>query len=110
MILIIGDLYQGKREYALNKYGHDKSYFNDLECLVKTEMSVQGNDDDIKRVVLQKVLEHDVVIANAGYAGLTPIDDKERQFTEIYGRILTELAARAERVERVVCGIGMILK
>ena len=38
--------------------------------------------------------------------GLVPIDAFDREYREAAGRICTELAAEAARVDRVVCGIA----
>ena len=43
----------------------------------------------------------------AGGSDRTPSDRKWREKT---GRICTELAAKADSVTRVVCGIGILLK
>ena len=42
--------------------------------------------------------------------GIVPGDRFEREYRERTGRILIDLAARAERVERVICGIGQRIK
>lgn len=42
--------------------------------------------------------------------GLVPVDEFERACREQTGRICTQLARAAGRVDRVVCGIGVTLK
>ncbi|HIT64383.1 MAG TPA: bifunctional adenosylcobinamide kinase/adenosylcobinamide-phosphate guanylyltransferase [Candidatus Ventrimonas merdavium] len=42
--------------------------------------------------------------------GIVPMDPLERAYRERVGRIQIRLAARADRVERVFCGIGQRLK
>ena len=53
----------------------------------------------------------DVVIVTdeIGY-GIVPADPFEREYREMAGRICTELAAYAKRVDRVICGIGKEIK
>ncbi|MBP6421033.1 MAG: bifunctional adenosylcobinamide kinase/adenosylcobinamide-phosphate guanylyltransferase, partial [Agathobacter sp.] len=42
--------------------------------------------------------------------GIVPLDSFEREYRERLGRLLCEIAAKAERVERIVCGIGQRIK
>ena len=42
--------------------------------------------------------------------GIVPIDAFERQYREKTGRILIEAAKKADKVVRVICGVGQILK
>ncbi len=51
-----------------------------------------------------------VIICDEIGNGIVPGDRFEREYRERTGRILIELAARAERVERVICGIGQRIK
>lgn len=51
-----------------------------------------------------------VIVTNELGCGVVPIDPAERFWREAVGRICTCLAARADEVVRVSCGIGMRLK
>ena len=51
-----------------------------------------------------------VIISDEIGNGIVPLDAFEREYRERTGRILVELAARAEEVERVICGIGQKIK
>ena len=51
-----------------------------------------------------------VIISNEIGNGIVPMDAFERTYREQTGRILVALAARAEEVERVICGIGQKIK
>lgn len=51
-----------------------------------------------------------VLITNELGYGVVPCDGKDRRWREATGRICTKLAKKAEKVTRVVCGIGMDLK
>ena len=42
--------------------------------------------------------------------GIVPVDAFERMYREQVGRILIEVAKRADRVERVICGLGQRIK
>lgn len=110
MRLIIGDLFQGRKEYAISKYGESITIYSELADFIKEELKSNNTQEEIISNVLNIAERYDVVIAEESYGGLTPIDYEERVFTEIYGRTLVELANLAMSVERVVCGIGITLK
>lgn len=42
--------------------------------------------------------------------GIVPMEQFQREYREAVGRICVRLAAQAERVERVICGMGQRLK
>ena len=51
-----------------------------------------------------------VIISDEISNGIVPIEAFEREYRERTGRILVELAKKAEEVERVICGIGQKIK
>ena len=51
-----------------------------------------------------------VIICDEVGNGIVPLDSFEREYRERLGRLLCEIAAKAERVERIVCGIGQRIK
>lgn len=102
MRLIIGNIYQGRHDFVINKYGENVSILDDLEERMKAGQSVEE--------LLKLSLDYDVCIVTEGYGGLTQIDKEERDFAKSYGQILVELSRKAESVERVVCGLGMTIK
>ena len=51
-----------------------------------------------------------VIISDEVGNGIVPIEAFEREYRERTGRILVELAKKAEEVERVICGIGQKIK
>lgn len=110
MILVVGSIYQGREAYAYRTFGENIRIFRDLDSLVRDGLSDGLAEDTIVRMAIDTALLCQVVIACDSYGGLTPIDATERRFVEIYGRILQELAALADRVDRVVCGLGQVIK
>lgn len=51
-----------------------------------------------------------IIISEEVGNGIVPLDAFEREYRERLGRLLIRLAARAERVERILCGLGQRLK
>ena len=50
-----------------------------------------------------------LVSDEVGY-GVVPVDAFDRAYRERVGRICTELAAFSQKVTRVICGAGMVIK
>ncbi|MBR1771898.1 MAG: bifunctional adenosylcobinamide kinase/adenosylcobinamide-phosphate guanylyltransferase [Lachnospiraceae bacterium] len=51
-----------------------------------------------------------IIISDEVGNGIVPMEHAERAYREVLGRILIEAATRAERVERVICGLGQRIK
>lgn len=51
-----------------------------------------------------------IVICDEIGNGIVPVDAFEREYRERTGRILIELAEKAEEVVRVICGLGQKIK
>lgn len=110
MIFVTGPLFAGKREYiqrALN--------WNDEEFLEKAVEDVQDlaaeADTPEKLQALADVLARkEVVIAVEVGGGVVPIEPEDRKNREAAGRLACLLAARAQTVIRVCCGLPQLLK
>lgn len=72
------------------------------------------NDEHISTERLPELIQSKnpeiILISNEIGYGLVPVDAFERRYREQVGRICTKLAQQAERVDRVVCGVGIRLK
>jgi len=110
MKLIIGGVYQGKKEYVLSHYGAEISIYENLENDILKLCDLGKTQDEIINEILKKAVNADVVIAKEPYCSLTPIKKEDRMFTEIYGRLLERLAKKADTVERIICGLVQIIK
>lgn len=128
MELYIGGYAQGKLEYVLREHKNE-----DLE-VIDGEIMSELKSDTNKRVVFYHfhsliknllakgenpikqmeslIKEHPncIIICDEVGCGIVPMEQEERDYREQLGRIQIELAAKAERVERVICGIGQRIK
>ncbi len=113
MILVIGGLSSGKRDYVKSEYGYsaddisfdifsDKPVLYDLQELIFT-------DADSERF-FPELLKKKVVICSDISCGIVPVDRAEREKREAVGRLCIRLASAAERVVRIQCGIPQIIK
>ena len=128
MKLIIGGFAQGKLDYAVKKLGNTEymvfegslpqmaddrnSSVEIINCLhryIRDRIKDGGNPE---MEICQFVDQHPncVMISDEVGNGIVPVDAFEREYRERTGRILVELARRADEVERVICGIGQRIK
>lgn len=127
MKLIIGGFAQGKRDYVLTKYHLQKNMvwdgvLPDHAALQDKPVIVDHFHQWVKRRILdggcpeEEIIsflddhENCIIICDEIGNGIVPLDKFEREYRERVGRILIELAKRAEEVERVLCGIGQKIK
>ena len=97
MILIIGGRGAGKREFAKT-----------LGCDPGKTLSALHEMEPLP--YLKELLNYEAVICDEVGCGVVPLDREERVWRERVGRTCCALAERAERVERLLCGIPMTLK
>ena len=70
----------------------------------------EGKDAEALTEMLAKEYPDCIIICDEVGNGIVPVEPFEREYRERLGRILIGLAAKAERVERVSCGIGLRVK
>lgn len=128
MILVIGGESQGKKEYAARTFGVAPEKIADGAACTEEELlragAVNHFHEYIRRVLKEKgedgvsclaerLIEQNpgiLVISNELGYGVVPVDKFERLYREKTGRICCILAAFAKRVDRVVCGLGVVIK
>ena len=105
MKLVIGGAFQGKLDFAKKMTGKETGWADGAAVLKETGTAPEAELEEL----LQKNPEICIVTNELGY-GVVPIEPFDRKWREKTGRICTELAAKADSVTRVVCGIGILLK
>lgn len=110
MILIFGGAYQGKREYALERFGtENKKIIYDID---KWILELIKSDIDVAEA-LNKFIEDNsdaIVICNDISCGIVPIDAEQRKWREAVGRSLAMLSGKSDEVIRLFCGIPTRIK
>ena len=106
MKLYIGGAYQGQEELARSE-NPGAEIFADFHENLRTI-----GEQDPRAFAQTFCLEHPdaVVVANEVGSGVVPMTKEDRAFRENVGRALCVIAREAERVIRVVCGIGVRIK
>ena len=129
MELYIGGSGQGKQQYVRNIHSEllflvydekniDKLFaceevktvlIDHLHLWIRDKLK-QGDDPEI--LINNIILKYPdcVIISDEIGNGLVPVDAFEREYRDRTGKILIELAKKAERVERIICGLGQRLK
>lgn len=127
MKLVIGGTAQGKLEYVLLRHDVQNNMvwdgvlpddvelngsiavINHFHQWFKSRMMSGGCPEDEVMSFLD-CNEDCIIICDEIGNGIVPIDPFEREYRERMGRILVQLAKRAEEVERIICGIGQKIK
>lgn len=107
MIFVTGPLYAGKREYIAQALG-----LSPEELARRAVWDVQGlaaSSPDLPALA-EELARREIVIATEVGGGVVPLNRSERAGREAAGRLSCLLAARADTVIRVVCGLPQVLK
>ncbi len=128
MYIITGGAFQGKWSYAQKQTGLPAAAFTDgetagyedifhAEGIVNFHLYVRrcltGQNEEELEAFAQRLYEENpglILVTDEVGSGIVPMDPEERAYREAVGRVCTFLARRAQRVDRVVCGIGMVLQ
>lgn len=125
MVLVFGGAWQGKLEYVIQNYGvREDEIFNcdDSSEIDFSKKAVYGLDRLILNIIrdgadpleyiksnLDRISDK-IIICTDISSGVVPMDPVLRQWREAVGRCMALLARSAERVVRIFCGIGTVLK
>ena len=124
MRIITGGAFQGKRAFAEKLYP-GVEWTDGGRCAldeIRTCRAVYGFHEFVKRwlkhgksweELASLILEENrelILICDEIGCGLVPVDAFEREYRESTGRVMNALTEQAERVDRVVCGIGRRIK
>lgn len=126
MFLIFGGAYQGKLDYALERFGLNE---DDVFRCVEENTAMPGGRKVVYEIdkwilalvragadvsaALQQFIQRSpdtVVICNDISCGVVPMGADMRQWREAAGRSMAELARASDEVFRLFCGIPTKIK
>jgi len=126
VILIFGGAYQGKLDYALERFELTESdifrcsednlgapeakrliYELDKWILALIKAGVYS-EESVKKFISE--LESEIVICNDISCGVVPVDPVQRAWREAAGRAMAALAEASGEVVRLYCGIPTRIK
>lgn len=99
MIFITGPLYSGKRTFA--------QHFPGTRITDAQELAAAAEDLES---LADRLAAYDLVLATEVGGGVVPMDAAERAAREAAGRLACLLAARADCVVQMFCGLPTVLK
>ncbi|NLA95631.1 MAG: adenosylcobinamide kinase [Clostridiaceae bacterium] len=113
MILIIGGLASGKRDYV-RQLGYEDNLIadgilDDRPVLYNLQ-DLLFSDPESGPELYQALLEKEVVVCQEVGSGVIPVTAHDRAAREAVGRLCNHLAREADLVVRMVCGLPVILK
>lgn len=91
---------------------NDIVIINHLHLWVKDLLREGMEEAVVQSTILSWVATHPntILICDELGNGIVPLEKMDRIWREQTGRIMIELAKQAERVERILCGLGQRLK
>lgn len=91
---------------------NDIVIINHLHLWVKDLLREGMEEAAVQSTILSWVSTHPntILICDELGNGIVPLEKMERIWREQTGRLMIELAKQAERVERILCGLGQRLK
>ncbi|MBQ7522335.1 MAG: bifunctional adenosylcobinamide kinase/adenosylcobinamide-phosphate guanylyltransferase [Clostridia bacterium] len=126
MRMIIGGVAQGKLNFAMRKYNITENDIFDIEICafeeIENKRCINNYDRVIKALMERKenplaftenLIKRNsdmIIIMNEIGNGIIPIEKEERLWREQTGKIGCRLAELSESVERIICGIAVVLK
>ena len=123
MIMVTGGAYQGKKAYVMRKFKIAKNDIADgAECPLeelKTSRCIKNYHQLVKRLgdecicfteELCRSNPDAVIIIDEIGCGIVSMEKSERVWRENVGRCGCIIAANAENVIRIVCGIPTVIK
>ncbi len=100
MIFITGPLYSGKRTFAQKLPGRR----------IVDVQELAADAPELDKLADRLAAEYDIILATEVGGGVVPMEAQQRAAREAAGRLACLLAARADCVVQMFCGIPTVLK
>lgn len=107
MMLITGPLWSGKRAFACRVLGCTPE---ELSARAVWDVQDLAADCEDLEALAEELSAREAVLMTEVGAGVVPMDPAQRASREAAGRLACLLAARADCVVRVFCGLPLVLK
>lgn len=108
MIFVTGPLFAGKKEYVCQALGWSEESLSQKAAWDVQDLAAQA--EDLEALADDLSARYPVLIATEVGGGVVPMDPAQRVAREAAGRLACLLAARADCVVQMFCGIPTVLK
>ena len=109
MILITGGRGQGKKEYVRQTFGEKREIIFSYQDTVR-ELLKAGKDPQEYTERLIHARPDAVIIMDEVGCGIVPLEKEDRIWRDACGRCGCRIAAQADTVVRMICGIPTAIK
>ena len=109
MIFIFGPLYSGKRAAAMSLLDCTGEELASRAVWDVQNLAAEADGPGNLEALADRLSRYDAVIATETGGGVVPVEARDRAAREAAGRLNVLLAARAEAVVRVFCGIPVLI-
>lgn len=120
MILIIGGAYQGKTAFAQKEFGVERGQIfactgEEIDfsyvCIDNIELFSKMHDDPVAYFhAHREQWQESILIVEDISCGVVPMGAENRAWRLKNGKLMQYLAAQADRVSRIFCGLEQRLK
>ena len=114
MILVIGGLASGKREYVRKEYGFSDQDMADAvlddQPVICNLQNLVARDPAQSSSIAADLMKKQIVICNEVGCGIVPMSQNDRETREAVGRLCIKLAREADKVIRICSGIPTVIK
>ena len=107
MMFVTGPLFSGKRTFVKSFFGWNEDELRRFAVLDAQDLAPAAEDLE---ALADRLAAAPVVIAAETGCGVVPMDPGQREARESAGRLACLLAARADTVVRLCCGLPEVLK
>ena len=110
MIFITGPLYSGKKTFAAQLLHCTEQQLSQYAVWDVQQLAADCASADDLAALADRLAVYPVLIATEVGGGVVPVDEAQRAAREAAGRLACLLAARADTVVRLFCGLPTVLK
>ncbi len=107
MMFITGPMFSGKKTWVCESLGLSLQELTSRAVWDVQELAATADDLEM---LCDDLCQFDIVIATEVGGGIVPVDAAQRAAREAAGSLACLLAARAETVVRICCGLPQLLK
>lgn len=89
----------------------DAQIADHFHLFVRNHMELFQTEEQQEKFLCRLLEKPDkIIIGDEIGCGIVPLEAKEREYREIYGRMMCRIAQQADKVTRIICGVHQVIK